>query len=182
MANEDNKSNINNKWLILCGAIGALIFTFSWIIQEAFRDSYNPMMIPVSSLAIGPMGWIQTLTFFISGILIVLFGYGLWNKKKTEDKISKWGPILIIICGIGLIGAGCFITDPVNGYPAGTPLVSENPSFDGAMHQLFSALLFFGLPLACFVIGDYFAHKKDLKQVIYCSFTGIAFLILFFIN
>ena len=180
MVNRNIKSKLNNKWFILCGAIAGLFFTFSWIIQEAFREGYNPMMIPISSLAIGPLGWIQTITFFITGALVVLFGYGLWKiRERKEKRLSKWAPILIIICGIGLIGAGCFTTDPMNGYPEGTPIVNSNPSFSSIMHQLFSSFLFFGLPLTCFIFGNYFTVKRDLKWLSYCFWSGIIFLIVF---
>lgn len=183
MSNKNIKSNFTNKWLILCGAIAGLFFTFSWIIQEAFRPQYNPMMIPISSLAIGPLGWIQSATFLITGALIILFAYGLFKISKSEYKgVSKWGPIMILICGIGLIGAGCFTTDPMNGYPEGTPLVDENPSFNSIIHQLFSSFLFFGLPIACFVFGNYFTSKKELKWLIYSFLTGIIFLIMFLVT
>ena len=32
-------------------------------------------------------------------------------------------PTLVGLAGIGLIGAGIFVTDPLNGYPPGTPLI-----------------------------------------------------------
>jgi len=183
MTNKDIKSNLTNKWLILCGTVAGLFFTFSWIIQEAFRESYNSMMIPISSLAIGSLGWVQTATFLISGALIILFTYGLWKISKNEYKgVSKWGPILILICGIGLIGAGCFTTDPMNGYPEGTPIVNDNPSFSSVMHQLFSSFLFFGLPIACFIFGNYFAAKKELKWMIYSFLSGILFLAVFLLT
>jgi len=183
MVNGNIKSNLGNKWLLICGAIAGLFFTFSWIIQEAFRPGYNPMMIPISSLAIGSLGWIQSATFLISGALIILFAYGLWKVSKKEYKgVSKWGPILILICGIGLIGAGCFATDPMNGYPEGSPVVNDNPSFNSIMHQLFSSLLFFGLPIACFVFGNYFAAKKELRWLIYSFISGILFLIMFLVT
>jgi hypothetical protein len=52
MVNKTINSNLINNLLIICGAVAGLVFTFSWIIQEAFRPDYNPMMIPISSLAI----------------------------------------------------------------------------------------------------------------------------------
>jgi hypothetical protein len=181
--NRSQLKNRNIKWFILCGAIGALIFTFSWIIQETFIESYNPLMAPVSSLVLGPFAWIQTATFLITGILIVLFAFGLFNTSKSEYKgVSKWAPILIAICGIGLIGAGCFATDPMNGYPEGTPLVNENPSLNSIIHQLFSSFLFFGIPIASFIFGNYFANKKELKWLIYSFLSGIIFLIAFLIT
>jgi len=183
MTNKNIKSDLTNKCLILCGAIAGLLFTFSWIIQEAFRESYNPMMIPISSLAIGSLGWIQTLTFLITGTLIILFAYGLWKMTKNEyNGVSKWGIILILVCAVGLIGAGCFTTDPMNGYPEGTPLVNDNPSFNSVMHQLFSSFLFFGLPIACFIFANYFTVKKELKLMIFSSLSGILFLILFLLT
>jgi len=186
MTNKNIKGFINNseiKWFLLLGAIGSLIFTFSWLIQEIFKEGYNPLMAPVSSLAIGPFGWIQSLTFIITGILIVLFAFGLFKNSEREYKgVSKWGPILIAICGIGLIGAGCFTTDPMNGFPEGTALVVKNPSFNSMMHQVFSSCLFFGLPLACYVFGNYFAIKRELRWLIYSFFSGIFFLIMFLIT
>lgn len=183
MVSGNIKSDLKDKWLVICGAIAGLLFTFSWIIQEGFREGYNPIMIPISSLAIGPFGWIQSATFLISGALIILFAYGLWKISKKEYKgVSKWGPILILICGIGLIGAGCFITDPMNSYPEGTPVVNDNPSFDSVMHQLFSSFLFFGLPITCFIFGNYFAAKKELKWLIYSFLSGILFLALFLVT
>ena len=59
-----------------------MFFTFSWIIQGVLRVGYNLLMAPVSSLAIGSLGWIQIATFFITRLLIMLFAYGLWKVRK----------------------------------------------------------------------------------------------------
>ena len=77
-------NNTKNKFLLLCGAISGIIFTLSWIIQETFKAGYNPMMVPISSLAIGELGWIQSATFLISGIALILFAYGLEKIRKNK--------------------------------------------------------------------------------------------------
>ena len=179
--NENIKSSLANKLLILCGAIGPIFLIFSYIIQERLREGYNPIMVTISALAIGPEGWVQTLTFLIAGALIIFFGYGLFKLRKTE-KFSKLTPFFIIICGIGLIGAGIFVTDPINGFPPELYVSGEGSSFYGIIHKIFAGFLFVGLPLACFAMDKYFKFKEDLKWRIYTLFTGISSLIVFLLT
>jgi len=180
MENKTLKFNLKNKSLILCGAIAGLFFTFSWLIQGVLRVGYNPLMAPVSSLAIGPLGWIQILTFFITGSLLILFAYGLLKEREKEEKgVSKWGPILIMICGIGLIGAGCFTTDTIQGYSDAKAIVDDYPSFSGTIHKLFAGLFFLGLPITCFIFTSYFAAKREVKLFAYSYRSGIFFIISF---
>jgi len=182
MFNKNIISNINNKWFIICGTIAGVFFTLSWIIQEAFRETYNPLMHPISSLSFGPTGWIQVATFFITGVLTLLFAYGLWNIWKSEKGISQWVPIFVIICALAFIGSAIFTSDFANGYPAGAPVVITNPTFSGIMHQTCVSLLFFSTPLGCFIIGNYFAYKKELKWLLFSSISGLMFLLFAFLT
>src|SRR5215211_7856737 len=51
-------------------------------------------------------------------------------------------PILLIIVGIGLFGAGMFDPDPLSGYPPGTPPTAPDPSLHRVLHDLFSTPVF----------------------------------------
>jgi len=167
---------------MICGAIASLFFTLSWIIQEAFRENYNPIMHPISSLAYGSTGWIQVATFFITGVLILLFGYGVWKIWNKEIGLSQWVPIFLIICAISFIGSALFTADFANGYPAGTPVVIKNPTFSGIMHQSCVTLLFFSTPMGCFLMGNYFAYRKEVKWFAYSFFSGFMFLVFAFLT
>ena len=57
-------------------------------------------------------------------------------------------PALIGAAGAGLIGSAVFRTDPVSGYPPGTPDALTQPSRAGAAHNLAAVPVFFGLPVA----------------------------------
>ena len=48
----------------------------------------------------------------------------------------------------GLIGAGAFVTDPISGYPPGTPDIPAGRSTSGVLHDLLSVPTFIGVPAA----------------------------------
>ena len=179
--NNDTLKNLNYKWLISCGAIASFIFTFSWIIQGIFKYSYNSLSMSISSLAIGSFGWIQSFTFILTGVLLVLFAFGFFKLSKMRfNQISKWAYIFIFICGLGLIGAGCFTTGYINGYS--TPEMLSNEYLRSILNQLFLTIFFFGIALACFIFGNYFTYKRDLKWLVYSSLSGMIILITFLIT
>jgi hypothetical protein len=81
-----------------------------------------------------------------------------------------WLPVLVAIVGVGLIGAGLFATDPVNGYPPGSSSVKTT---SGSLHGLFSLLVFFGLPVACGIAVFRFAKARRVGWAVYSGLTGV---------
>ncbi|HKY55817.1 MAG TPA: DUF998 domain-containing protein, partial [Anaerolineales bacterium] len=128
--------NTNTKILLICGAMAGPFFTLSWFLQGLNRADYDPMRHAISSLSIGEFGWIQIATFIITGLLILAFSIEL-RRMLRQPSGSVWGPLLIGLLGIGLIGAGIFVTDPLNGYPPGTPLIPTDRTAHGILHDLF---------------------------------------------
>ncbi len=167
--------------LLLCGAVAGPLFTLIYLILGATRGDYDPLRHPVSSLAIGPDGWTQAANFFATGALTLAFAVGLWRLLRRPGG-STWAPILVAIIGLGLIGAGAFVTDPMNGYPPGTALLSMDYTFPGRMHRTLSALVFIGLPAACFVLARHFGRTGRSGWSTYSTITGIAFIALFVIT
>lgn len=135
--------------LLVCGAIGPTLFVVVFLVEGATRAEYNPLRYPVSSLSIGDLGWIQAASFVLVGASLLAFALGVRRTLKAS-RGGVWGPLLIGMAGIGLIGAGLFTSDPIDGYPPSAPLVLAQYSVHGHLHDLFSALVFFGLPAACF--------------------------------
>lgn len=167
--------------LLLCGAAAGPFFTLVYLVLGATRVDYDPLRHPVSSLAIGPDGWTQSGNFFVTGALTLAFAIGLWRLLRRPGG-STWMPILIAIMGLGLIGAGAFVTDPMNGYPPGTVLLSMDYTFPGRMHRTLSALVFVALPAACFVLARYFGRTDRRGWATYSTATGFAFIALFVIT
>jgi Protein of unknown function (DUF998) len=85
--------------------------------------------------------------------------------------------ILVGIWAIGLIGAGLFVTDPVGGYPPGTPLRITEYSTAGALHDAISLPAFIGLAAASFVYGRRFARRGQKGWAAYSVVTGVVFVV-----
>jgi hypothetical membrane protein len=169
------KTNVKTKTLLACGLIGGPLFVATFLVEGATRTNYDPLRHPVSTLAIGDWGWTQSANFLITGLLILAFAVGLRRALRTLGG-STWGPLLVGAYAIGLLGAGVFVADPVNGYPPGTPEKRLIYTMHGVLHDLFSTLVFLGLPVACFVFGRWFAAREKRRWAAYSALTGVVFL------
>jgi len=123
-----------------------------FLLEGAVRDGYQPLRHPVSSLALGPRGWIQAANFTVAGTLFLAGAAGL---ARADDPVGggRAVPALIGAAGAGLIGAAVFTTDPVSGYPPGTPDALTQPSPAGLAHNLAAVPVFVGLPAAALASG-----------------------------
>ena len=90
--------------------------------------------------------------------------------------------MLVGVWAVGLLGAGVFVTDPVSGYPPGTPDQLSGHSWHGALHDLFSLPAFVALTAACFVFGRRFATHGERGWAIYSAVSGLVLVITFVVS
>ncbi|WP_327706939.1 DUF998 domain-containing protein [Streptomyces decoyicus] len=157
---------MGNQVLLACGMAAGPVFTLAYLLEGASRVDYQPFRHPVSSLSLGRAGWAQTVNFLCVGLLSLIFSVGLWNVGP-----SRCGALLMGTWAAGLLGAGAFQTDPVSGYPPGTPDRLQHHTRAGALHDLFSLIGFLALTVACFV----FAPSSSPGWVIYSIASGVFF-------
>ena len=133
--------------LLRCGVAAGPVFVAVFLLEGAAREGYRPLRHPVSSLALGSRGWIQAGNFAVTGMLVLAGAAGLARAGDLSAS-TRAAPALIGAAGAGLIGSAVFRTDPVSGYPPGTPDVLDRPSLAGTAHGLAAVPVFFGLPAA----------------------------------
>jgi len=81
---------------------------------------------------------------------------------------------------LGLIGAGFFVADPMNGFPPGTPAGMPSAiSWHSMLHLVCAAVGFFCLIAACFVFARRFAVLSQRGWAAYSIATGLIFLAAF---
>ena len=133
--------------LLRCGLAAGPVFVAVFLVEGSVRDGYRPLRHPVSALALGPRGWIQAGNFAVAGTLFLAGAAGLARSGEAVAS-SRAVPALIGAAGAGLIGAAIFTTDPVSGYPPGTPDALTQLSRTGTAHNLAAIPVFAGLPAA----------------------------------
>ena len=119
--------------LVSCGGIGALLFTVVYLIEGVTRPGYDAWLQPISSLSLGPGGWVQQVSFVVFGTLTLLSAVGWYQLLLARREVLLF-PLLQGISGLCLIGAGLFSLDP-SGYPPGATPGPLDGAWDAA-HDL----------------------------------------------
>ncbi|SDJ95612.1 Protein of unknown function [Nonomuraea jiangxiensis] len=167
--------------LLLCGVVAGPLFVVAFLVQGALKAHYDPLRHPISSLALGPFGWVQTANFVIAGVLSLAFAAGMRRalRGSSSARGARWGPILVGAWGVMLVGAGVFTTDPVSGYPPGTPdQMAEYSSVPALLHDLLSMPGFAALACACVVFAVRFAGTRRLLWACYSAVSAGAFAVM----
>ena len=161
--------------LLRCGLGAGPVFVTAFLAEGAARDGYRPLRHPVSSLALGSRGWIQTGNFAVAGTLFLAGAAGL---ARAGDPAASRGaaPALIGAAGAGLIGAALFPTDPVSGYPPQTPGALTEPSRTGTAHNVAAVPVFFGLPAAALAAGWRSWRAGQRRFGLYSAGTAVVML------
>jgi Protein of unknown function (DUF998) len=169
---------IATRRLLRSGALAGPLFVATFVIEGRHRTDYDPCRHPVSSLALGPGGWRQTLNFLLAGALYTSGAVGLARPYAVSESDGtnpgKAGPLLIGAAALGLLGAAAFTTDPVSGYPPGTSDTPAAYSTSGAMHDLLSVPTFLGIPAAALVYAWQFARGGKPGWAAYSAVTGLS--------
>ncbi len=72
----------STRRLLLCGAIAGPAFVLVVLLQDYTRPGVDPLTQPLSLLALGDWGWIQTLNFMGAGVLNLLYAAGMRRRLQ----------------------------------------------------------------------------------------------------
>ncbi|MFI7580757.1 DUF998 domain-containing protein [Kocuria sp. M4R5S9] len=165
-----------NRILLGCGAAAGPVFIATFLVTGAVRADYDPMRHPVSSLALGPGGWVQQASFCLNGMMYLAFAAGL-VRTQGRRCAPLTGILLVAAAGAGQIGAGIFITDPVSGYPPGTAHVLSGYSGPEAlMHDVAAVPVFLGIPAAALIWARASARHRCHCWALYSGATAVIML------
>ncbi len=156
----------------LAGIIGPVLFAVVLagltIAQAGFVRTlgWNPLGPVIdwpSGLALGPYGWLMTVTFFVCGAMMAFFAYGL--KLALHDKLAT---TLLMIAGFAMMGL-IFPTDPT--------LTTVTKSWHGLLHDSFFALLGLTLMPGMLLLGRVFQRHEHWKTLAVYTWGTLALII-----
>ena len=174
-----NLTSTNNakltKRLLTCGIAAGPLYIGLGLLQMAIRPGFDINRHALSLLANGDLGWIQTLNFLVTGILLIAGAVGVKQALESGPG-SQWAPRMLGLYGLGLIAASIFRADPALGFPPGTPLENNPISWHGMLHFVVGTLGFIGFIAACFIFARRFRSLQNPGWAWYSLITGILFL------
>ncbi|ACQ82369.1 hypothetical protein Bcav_4129 [Beutenbergia cavernae DSM 12333] len=138
--------------LLTAGAAAGPFFYASASVQMLVRDGFDLRVHPISQLATGDLGWIQTATFALTGLGVIALAVA--HRRVVPDGVGRRAvPVLLAIAGLGFVLAGLFVMDPQHGFPLGTP---DGPapatSWHAVVHSSAAVLAFTALAVAYVVL------------------------------
>lgn len=155
------------------GIIGPVLFTATFLAQEAFRRSeYDPLAEPVSALEAGPNGWIQQVNFVVFGVLTIAFALGL-HRGLRSTRAGITGPALLFLSGIGLLLAATF---PLRQDAAGV-------TYDPGGHVVAGFMFFLTSAVGLTVVSRRLAHDPRWRSLAtYSLAAGIVAVVGFLVG
>ncbi len=168
--------------LLAAGLVAGPLYVVVGTIEALTRPGFEPTRDDWSLLSNGELGWIQVALFISTGLLTLAGAVGM-RRALADGPASTWGPRLVALYGLGLIGAGIFIADPARGFPPGTPADAHVISWHGLMHFVSGGVGFLGLIAACMTFARRFAglgqtgwaaHSIATGALFFAAFVGVA--------
>ena len=164
--------------LLLCGVVAGPLYVIVGVIEMLTRPGFDPTRHDLSLMSNGDWGWIHISLLILTGLLTIAGAVGM-RRVLRGGRGGTWGPILLGMYGLGLIGAGFFTADPALGFPPGTPANAHAVSWHGLLHFICGGIGFLGLIAACFVFARRFAAQRQRGWVAYSVATGVIYLAAF---
>jgi hypothetical protein len=179
-SNSASSETTMTRVLLACGVVAGPVYVGVGLIQMLVRDGFDIRRHALSLLSNGDLGWIQVANFLVTGLLVIVGAAGM-RRAMTGSRGGTWGPPLLGLYGLGLIGAGFFRPDPALGCPPGLPAYAYgNVSWHGIMHFVVGGIGFLGLIAACFVFARRFLALGERGWAAYSVATSVIFFAAFF--
>lgn len=172
-------ARLSSPAFLWAGVVAPPIFTVIYLVDGATRAGYDPMRHQVSLLSLGDRGWLQTLSFLVAGGLLVVFAIALraWLESGTGERAVPGG---IAVAGAGLLLAGIFPTQPLFGYPPGTPEGMATTVEPASYVHVGAALLaFFGLAVAALAMALRLWRADSKSWALASAAAGVVVIVAF---
>lgn len=159
------------------GVVAGPFYLAVGLVQAFVRDGFDLARHPLSLLANGPGGWVQTANFVLSGLMVIAAAVGFRRVPGAGLRGASW---FLGGFGASMIAAAIFPADPVDGFPAGTPEgFPASISTPGLLHFIAGTLGFVSLAVSGFFTARAMWRRR-LPLARLSFFSGLAVLLGFF--
>lgn len=161
--------------LLTGGMLAGPFYLVVFAAQALTREGFDITRHAGSLLTNGQAGWIQTVNFAVTGLLIIVASAGM----RRTAAIGKWAPWLLGVFGASFVVAGIFTPDPAFGFPPGAPDVQGSISWHGLVHFAAGGIGFPCFVACCLIVARRFARDRRPGWAWFSAVTGVLFLAAF---
>lgn len=167
-----------SRSLLRYGVLAGPFYLTIGLIQSFVRDDFDLARHPLSLLANGPGGWVQTANFVLTGLMVLAGAVGLRRALGRKSRSMSW---FLGGFGASMIVAGVFPADPVDGFPVGTREgYPTSISTTGIIHFVAGTLGFVCLAVSCFFAARAMSRRDSSLAARFSLLSGMAILLGFF--
>jgi uncharacterized membrane protein len=157
---EKNMNKKNTEQLLLAGIIAGPFYFIVSLLLAITREGFDPIRHPASLLSLGEGGWMQIMTFVMTGIMYIASAVGLRQILKGIG--ARWVSRLFALVGLAFIAGGIFTADPGLGFPPGAPQgAAKEMSWHGMLHGFAPILGFLALFIALMILARRFGSQGE---------------------
>ncbi len=165
-------------FLLRCGVVCGPFYLAVGLGQAFLRDGFDLARHSLSVLANGPGGWIQTANLGLTGLMVLAAAVGFGRVLGPKSRTVTW---FLGGYGVAMIVAAMFPTDPVDGFPPGTPLGAPTSiSTSALVHLISGALGFTFLAISCFFAARAMRRRNVSSLALLSLLSGLAVVLGFF--
>ena len=164
--------------LLRYGMVAGPFYLALGIGQALLRDGFDFARHPLSVLANGPGGWIQTANFVLTGLMVIAAAAGF---RRTLGPKSRGVSVFLGAFGASMIVAAVFRADPMDGFPAGTPIGPPTSiSSTGLVHFAAGGVGFISLAISCLLAARAMSRRNERSLARLSLICGMVILLGFF--
>jgi hypothetical membrane protein len=151
----------------LVGIVGPSVVIIGDLAASLSTPGYSLVRNSVSSLALEPIGWLQSICFLAMGLLLEIFVAGLFFNIRRARGFHA-GIVLLVLCGFVLMLIATFHMDH-----------SGATTIDGTIHTIASYGLGLLFPIAILSLAPSLKSTPNWKGIfIYTLIAGVLALAL----
>ena len=168
----------DTRRLLTPGIVAGPFYLAVGLGQALLRDGFDLARHPLSVLANGPGGWIQTANFILTGLMVLAAAVGF---RRALGPSGRWASLFLGAFGASMIVAAIFRADPMDGFPIGTPKGPPTSiSTTGLLHFAAGALGFISLAVSCLFAARAMSRRNAGSLSRLSLLCGIIILLGFF--
>jgi hypothetical protein len=168
----DDRSAALTRTLLAYGLLAGPFYLAVGLIQALVREGFDFARHPLSVLANGPGGWVQTANFLLSGLMVIAAAVGVARSMRPRGRVTSG---LLALYGVALITAAAFPADAVDGFPPGTPEgFPTTVSTTGVLHFVAGGVAFLAIAASCLAAAMPMFRRNERSMALLSLLAGVA--------